>query len=97
LKHRHAIISLSAISLEALRDEEAEYISSRLAYHEVAVTADSNSRMKNHGRFEINSKLPESMIPDTYSTLADIHDSLNKYGITWDYFSVSDVHPMMSL
>lgn len=97
-KLRFALLCLSLVCLDELRDEEAEFLLDKEKYRKIEIgdeiysTPSGNTR-KHQAKFVSESRVTGSSIPSKANTLKDLHDWLLKLEVTWNYDNISDSHP----
>ena len=97
-KLRFSLLILTLLSLDDLRDEEAEYILDKSVYRKITISDDSLNASSSQTRkqlstYEVCTAVNGSLIPATSFTLLELHEQLQTLGITWNYDNLSDSHP----
>jgi hypothetical protein len=95
---RFNLLSLSLVSLDDLRDEEAEFLLDKSSYRQIQVadevTATPNGKhRKHHAKFSADLRAPGSAIPGSSGSLESLNADLLRSDVTWNYNFVSDSHP----
>lgn len=95
---RFNLLALALISLDEMRDEEAEFLCDKTSYRRIGVADEITAtpmgvNRKHHAKFSASSKVQGSTIPTTAGTLEGLNNDLARVDITWNYNFLSDSHP----